>query len=72
VRAGSYTFLAAVALRRVIDAGVLMKLERRLADNVVGTGRDAFPAGLTLMCIKTDESCRLMPDERTVQFHRYT
>jgi hypothetical protein len=46
-----------------------MNLERRLADNMIGTDRDAFPARLALVRIQANESCRLMPDERTVQFH---
>jgi hypothetical protein len=70
VWAGAYTFLAAGALRGCVDARVLMNLERRLADNVVGTGRDAFPARLTLMGIQANESSRPVPDERTMQFHK--
>ncbi len=70
VRTGAYTFLAASTLRARVDASVLMNLERRFADNVVGTRRDTFPARLTLMCIQANESCRLMPDKRATQFHK--
>jgi hypothetical protein len=70
VRAGAYTFLAARTLRGVVNADMLMKFERRLADNMTGTDCDAFPARLTLMGIQANESCRLMPDERTVQLHQ--
>jgi hypothetical protein len=69
VRTGAHTFLATVTLGRIIDASVLMKLEGRLADHVVGTDGDAFPARLTLMGIQANERGCLMPDEWAVKFH---
>jgi hypothetical protein len=69
LRTGAHTFLATVTLFGCNDVSVSMNLEGRLADHVVGTDRDAFPARLTLTGIQANESGCLMPDEWTVKFH---